>query len=84
MLLDSLVRELGGRQQTHGLQGQVSQVRFPVAQELTKLVASANEKVGFARIEKKTNKLELLITVTYRIRMGNSTMDNAEDYNNYS
>ena len=50
MLLDGLVRELGGGEQTHRLQRQVSQVRFPVAQELTQLVASANEKVGFAEM----------------------------------
>ena len=50
MLLDGLVRKLGGGEQTHRLQRQVSQVRFPVAQELTQLVASANEKVGFAEM----------------------------------
>ena len=50
MLLDGLVRELGGGEQTHRLQRQVSQVRFPVAQELAQLVASANEKVGFAKM----------------------------------
>ena len=53
MLLDGLVRELGGGEQTHRLQRQVSQVRFPVAQELAQLVASANEKVGFAEMGNK-------------------------------
>ena len=46
MLLDGLVREFGGGEQTHRLQRQVSQVRFPVAQELAQLVAGSHQQVG--------------------------------------
>ena len=48
MLLDSLVWELWRGEQAHGLKSQVAEVRFPVAQKLSELVASANEKVWLA------------------------------------
>lgn len=44
--LDGLVGELRAGQRAHALQGQVAQVRLPVLQELTQLVAGADQKVG--------------------------------------
>ena len=48
MFLHCLVRELGGGQKTHALQGQVTQVRLSVLQELAKLVTRSHKQAGFS------------------------------------
>lgn len=48
MLLNRLVRKLGCRQQAHGLEGQVPEVRLAMTQELSQLVARSDQQVWLA------------------------------------